>query len=175
MLAPRGVLLLDVPLAEDDIDESHELPAFVREANSDSQTTGNADSAAALAAAEMRVKVEDSFAELALNVPVVPDMPRKVVESKVLIGGSLTSKARALSRFSKYRVTASSTDRLRRVQAVERYIQNPNISAREPILAADSQMMVDDAQMLTISDPIRSVDTLELRANRNAKDLGKTE
>ncbi len=73
-----------------------------------------------------------------------------------MIGGALISKARAFSRYSKYKVTASSTDRLRRVQPVERYIQNSSISSQntEPYT---QESTTDNAQMLMISDPITTL------------------
>ncbi|KAF8964489.1 hypothetical protein BDZ97DRAFT_1660101, partial [Flammula alnicola] len=148
MLSPLGVLLFDVPLAEDDIDESLEFLPSESSINTPSNPTENTT------ATEIRIEVEDALGELAASDANAPHT-RVLVESKVLIGGSLISKSRALSRFSKYRVTASSTDRLRRVQAVERYIQNKATSAHEP--RASSPPAMDEAQMLVISDPITTV------------------
>ncbi|KAF8967518.1 hypothetical protein BDZ97DRAFT_1903384 [Flammula alnicola] len=151
MLSPLGVLLFDVPLAEDDIDESLEFPAPESSTNTPSNATMSTT------ATETRIEVEDALGELAAGDAIAADAPqtRVLVESKVLIGSSFISKSRALSRFSKYRVTASSTDRLRRVQAVERYVQNKATSAHEP--RASSPPAMDEAQMLVISDPVTTV------------------
>ncbi|KJA25396.1 hypothetical protein HYPSUDRAFT_53262 [Hypholoma sublateritium FD-334 SS-4] len=109
-----------------------------------------------LSAANMRIEVEEALGELVPDTPAMVDTPRVVVKTQVLIGGTLISKAHALSRFSKYRTTASSTDCLRRVQAIERYIQNPSISIHNSEKSGP-EATTDNTQMLMVSDPITTI------------------
>lgn len=122
ILAPSGTILFNVPLADDDIDESLEFP-FPPPAISDhSATAVDADGA------EIRVEVEDALGELALEAPAI--LPQKpITESVVLINGKMKSKARALADFVKYGKRTGSTDRLRCVQDIERHVQNKTVSS----------------------------------------------
>ncbi len=90
MLSPRGVLLLSVPLAADDIDKSHEFPILSGATNTrpheGSETTHRSEENAALptenalSAADMCIKVEDALDDLALDTPLLPvDTPRVIV------------------------------------------------------------------------------------------------
>ena len=107
ILAPFGTLLVDTPLADDDIDESIDSPPPAETTN---PPVPNID---LVNNANMHVKVEDALGELDsvdINPVVGQTSSQRIIESKVLIGGTLISKAQALSRYSKSRTHAGSTD-----------------------------------------------------------------
>jgi hypothetical protein len=145
MLAPFGTLLFDTPLDPDDVDDSleisnAELSSFAPSTNIDS--------------ADLRVEVEDSLGELAV-VDIAAELPAsRVVNSKIIINGKETAKARALSRYGKYRKCVSSTDRLRRVQEVERYAKNKALGSDD---TNASSAPIDETHSLIISDPITTL------------------
>ena len=149
ILAPFGTLLFDIPLAEDDIDESLEYPCPLSPIHS---------SESGLNDAEMRVEVEDAVAELStspIDTTYLPDPPqRRVVESQVLINGKPKSKARALADFNKYGKHTGSTDRLRRVQAIGRHIQNKTVGTSAPGFLPSPK---DDSEVLLVSDPVATI------------------
>ncbi|KAF8170592.1 hypothetical protein BJ912DRAFT_1025317 [Pholiota molesta] len=158
MLAPFGVLLFDVPLAQDDIDESLEhIPEM--STPTASLTTHSVDSGASAAAEsgaiETRIEVEDVLGELAATDISIAEPQRRVVDSKILIHGKETSKARALSHFSKYRKRVGSTDRLRRVQDIERHVQNKTVKSNAT--STSFPPPTDKADVLVISDPIATL------------------
>ena len=108
-----------------------------------------------IAESESRVDVEDTLDELASSeiVDVVAQPHTGTGFSwTIIINGIEVAKSRALSRYSKFRKHASSTDRLRRVQAVERYVKNKDFDAHtgSPI----SNSPTDETEILIISDPI---------------------
>lgn len=152
LLAPFGVLLFDVPLAEDDIDESLEYPTFHTAASSQPTNTYFNRQDNPIEEAETRVEIEDSLDELVSSESVTeqPDAPRNAFSSKILINGIEVSKSRALARYSKYRKHASSTDRLRRVQAVERYVKNKDLDVY-------TESPTDETNLLIISDSIATL------------------
>ena len=94
ILSPFGILLIDTPLADDDIDKSLEVLV-----EASPNKTPNLDTHEI----EMCVDIEDGLgAELAfLNEPVMGN--QKAFDSQVLIKGTVKNKARALKDFSKYR------------------------------------------------------------------------
>ncbi|KAF8159901.1 hypothetical protein B0H34DRAFT_843620 [Crassisporium funariophilum] len=148
ILSPFGTLLFNVPLADDDIDESLEVPTPSANTTADSDTHE----------VDMRIEVEDTLgAELASSNanPGQQTTVEKVFSSKVLINGHERSKARALKEFAKYRQQASSTDRLKRVQAVPRFVdtEKPLTSSTNPLSASQ----LDDPDQIIISDPIASL------------------
>jgi hypothetical protein len=151
ILAPFGALLFDVPLADDDIDESLEYPTpSIRGANTDALNSGLDD-------AEVRVEVEDALGELSTPLDSSTDLDapqRRVVESQILVNGKLKSKARVLADFAKYGKHSGSTDRLRRVQDIGRHIQNKSVSANTPESFPPPK---DDSEVLLVSDPIASI------------------
>ncbi len=93
ILSPFGILLVDTPLADDDIDESLEVLV-----EASPNETPNSD----IHEIEMRIDVEDGLgAELAfLNEPVMGN--QKAFDSQVLIKGTAKNKAHVLKDFSKY-------------------------------------------------------------------------
>lgn len=144
MLSPSGTMLFDMPLADDDIDESLECPSPPINSN------GSVDPDVA----ETRVEVEDALGELEI-VDATNASQKQNVETNVLVNGKLKSKARVLAEFSKYRKRAGSTDRLRRVQDIERHIQNKNTGAY-----TSSESLPppgDDSDVLLISDCVASL------------------
>ena len=143
ILSPSGTMLFDIPLAEDDIDESLELPgpspAIIHPSNND---------------AEARVEVEDALGELESTEAATTTLQKQKVDAHVLVDGKLKSKARALAEFSKYRKRVGSTDHLRRVQDIERHIQNKNIGSYSSEFLPPP---ADDADILLVSDCIASI------------------
>jgi hypothetical protein len=150
ILAPFGTLLFDVPLADDDIDESLEYPSPPPSVHGTTPNSGLDD-------AEVRVEVEDALGELSndsnhLDSSYAPQ--HRVVESQILINGKLKSKARLLADFAKYGKHSGSTDRLRRVQDIGRHIQNKSVTANTPESHPPPK---DDSEVLLISDPIATI------------------
>jgi hypothetical protein len=100
ILSPFGTILFDVPLADDDIDESLEAPG--------------PDTVVDARETEIRVDIEDELA--ASNTEELQDLTAAnpetlpTFDSKVLIKGTMINKARALKHFSKYRKHTGSTD-----------------------------------------------------------------
>jgi len=145
ILSPFGILLFTIPLADDDIDESLESSAD-RTTASDTHEV------------DMRVEVEDTLGvELtSSNNETSPTITiQKVINSTVLVNGHERSKARALKEFTKYRCHASSTDRLKRVQAVPRFVDTEKSFASSTNLLSAPQL--DDTEQVIISDPIASL------------------
>ena len=71
----------------------------------------------------------------------------------VTVNGVEMQKSKALARYSKYRKEVSSTDRLRRVQQVERYTQNaPSLE-----ISCATYLQQDEELIVEISDPITSL------------------
>jgi hypothetical protein len=149
ILAPFGTLLIDVPLAEDDIDESLEYLGPLSSENLGESGLNDAD---------VRVEVEDAVAELSAcpdNTAASSNSPRsQAVESQVLINGNMKSKARALADFNKYGKHTGSTDRLRRVQAIGRHVQNKTASTETTGFLPPPR---DDSEVLLVSDPIATI------------------
>jgi hypothetical protein len=148
ILAPSGILLFNVPLADDDIDESLEFPS-----PPPNISDHRAESTAATDTGdnETRVEVEDAFGELDTATLLPQD---QIIKSEVLINGKLKSKARALADFGKYGKRAGSTDRLRHVQDIERHVQNKTVSCAA---ATTFPLPEEDSQVLLISDCIATL------------------
>ncbi|KDR67270.1 hypothetical protein GALMADRAFT_47197, partial [Galerina marginata CBS 339.88] len=146
MLSPFGILLVDAPLAEDDIDESLEfLPSLATGKNDEpvNQEIQNGSDT------NMRLEVETALGELTTKLPEIPNFHKDVT-----FRGTRTSKARALARFIKDRKRhgPGSTDRLRRVQDVERH---PTSKKFDDELAAPAA--TDDSEVLFTLDPVSSL------------------
>ena len=140
IFSPFGTLLVNIPLEDDDEDESQEdlaaleVPLEVGLENS------------RIIEADMRVEVEESISQISPN-PEASENRSAGISPTVLIKGQEVSKARALAQFSKYRKVASSTDRLKRVQQQGRYSTlNPDLY----------QLPQSEQLVLAISDPIAS-------------------
>jgi hypothetical protein len=111
---PFGTLLVNVPLEDDDDDESQEgfaAPEVPSEVGLETPRSIKVD---------IHVEVEESFSQLADN-PAVSEHLSTSISSTVLIKGQEISKARALAQYGKYQKVASSTDHLKRVQQQGRY------------------------------------------------------
>jgi hypothetical protein len=146
ILSPFGTLLFEVPLDDDDIDESLEV---LTATSPDDETTDSRSHEM-----DMRVEVEDELgAELASNTETTAD--HRVINSKVLINGIEKSKARALKEFGKYWHHASSTDRLKCVQAIPRFVNTEKTLHPSPNHSLGYQ--VDDTDKIIISDPISTL------------------
>jgi hypothetical protein len=146
IFSPFGILLVNIPLEDDDEDESQENLAVP-----DVRLEVELENSRVLIEADMRVDVEDSISQIAsAQNPEVSEDRSPGISHTVLIKGQEVSKARALAQFSKYRKVASSTDRLKRVQQQGRYSTlNPN---------HDLQQLPQSEQLvLAISDPIASL------------------
>jgi len=161
LLAPFGVLLFDVSLAEDDTDESLEYP--ILDAIPSSQTPNSnsgRNNSQCLGESEARVEVEDRLDELVSSESVLIQQQSGVVfSSKVLINRTKMEKSRALARYSKFRKHASSTDRLRRVQDIKRYVKNDSLNEHigSGSLSDPPTSPTDETEVLVISDPITTL------------------
>ena len=156
ILAPFGVLLFDTPFAEDDIDES--LEDLVLPTTHSSQPTNiNPGRNNSIEELETRVEIEDTLQELAAseNVQVVQpgtEISQTEFSHTIVINGIKISKSRTLAQYSKFRKHAGSTDRLKRVQDVRRYItKNLDMHVGESLSPAD------ETEVLIISDPIATL------------------
>ena len=162
ILSPFGTLLFDAPLAEDDVDESLQALNSTQAGNSN-EATGSQPEAHEI---DMRIDIEDEIgAELAslstetTSTETTGTSNRRVFNSKVLIKGVEKSKARALKQFSKYRQHASSTDRLKRVQAIPRFVDTEKMFESNPNHSPDH--FIDDTEKILISDPISTLIRVE--------------
>lgn len=148
-LAPLGELLVNIPLTVDDQEDERNAmePPPVSSPTADLHT---------------RVEVEDALAELDEPGGEVPASSKKRTDPRqVLIGNTYVRKSRALAQYSKYRVVANSTDRLRRVQAEKRYTggidQLDDIMENMPSSATLTGLTNDNMDILQLADPIASV------------------
>jgi hypothetical protein len=150
ILSPFGTLLFNVPLADDDIDESLEPITF-------SSATTNSGSDSRAHEADMRTDVEDKLgAELAfLNAKTTPD--KRLFNSKVLIKGIEKLKACALKDFNRYWQHSSSTDHLKRVQAIPRFVNTDETHNFGPNRSPGYHTVSDDTDQVIISDPISTL------------------
>ena len=145
ILSPFGTLLVNVPLADDDIDESLEVPT---------DALANITTELDFHETEMRVTVED---ELAANLTSSNSEITKAFDSKVLINSTAKNKARALKDFSKFCKHTGSTDRLKRVQSVLRYVDHGNSFTTETPNNTSAMSHVDDSSKIVMSDPIATL------------------
>jgi hypothetical protein len=152
ILSPFGTLLFDVPLADDDIDESLEAPSSTG-TSTDEITDSRAHEI------DMRIDVEDEIgaelASLSESSNTETTTNQRIFNPKVLVKGVEKSKARALKDFSKYRQHASSTDRLKRVQAIPRFVDTEKTLDSSPNHSLEH--LIDDTEKILISDPIATL------------------
>ncbi|KAF8066505.1 hypothetical protein FPV67DRAFT_1652976 [Lyophyllum atratum] len=127
ILSPFGVLLVNIPLDDDDVDESVELPECPSPRVQSANTASDVD--------DVRVEIEDALGED--EEDEIPEHGSNSLTSSaaststsfdrfLLVNGKKILKSRALSMRSRYNKKASSTDRLKRVQEVERYTKRTN-------------------------------------------------
>ena len=128
ILSPLGTLLFAIPLADDDIDESLEVPTV---ALTDGTISGDHEM-------DMCVDVEDELGvELASSNTKTTN--QRLFDSKVLIKGTKKSKSHALKDFHKYRQHAGSTDRLKCVQSIPRFVDTEKTLNSKPNHSPESQ------------------------------------
>ena len=146
------ILLFNVPLVDDDIDES--LEASSSPGTSDSETT---DSRAH--ETDMCIDVKDEIgAELASSLELSnaePTTNQRIFNSKVLVKGVKKPKACMLKDFSKYRQQASSTDHLKCVEAIPRFVDTQKMLDSSPNHSLEHH--IDDTEKILISDPIATL------------------
>ena len=155
ILSPFGTLLFDVPLAADDIDESLEATSSTGTTPADEIT----DSESRAHEIDMRINVENEFGAELASSNTETTVNRKIFNPKVLVKGVEKSKARALKEFSKYRQHASSTDRLKRVQAIPRFVDTEKMQDFSSNHSPENH--IDDAEIILISDPIATLIRVE--------------
>jgi hypothetical protein len=152
ILSPKGTLLVNSPLSVDDIDKS--LDSFLfKEANSGSDSPQISH--------ESRVDVENALIEAALEDADVVQNFRQPFDRKVMVNGKELAKSRALAQYSKYRKRVGSTDRLKRVQGINRYAQNSTPISNIPSI---DNPLSPDAPVLMISDPVATLLCCDNRA-----------
>lgn len=137
ILAPRGTLLVNLPLAPND-DEDDEGDGIVstepmQPADSEDATDGLRE-------------LEDAAAEVVLDEATHTQSQSLKF---IMIDGALVSKARALSLRFKYKKTSASTDRLRRVANESKY--------SKPFIDNDDSAADDDSPRLMVNDPISTL------------------
>ncbi|KAF8056026.1 hypothetical protein FPV67DRAFT_686987 [Lyophyllum atratum] len=170
ILSPTGALIIDLPLAPDDNEDEDEtiVPTNSHPPASDSDglviRTTDIDDAVAddnAVTGDVTADPEDLDAHLDAAVPTAsssspgPTTPAPQVrsfENFVIIGGKKLSKSRALALRSKYSKTTSSTDRLKRVQEVERY--GPRFTTGQDVSQYDSAF---GGPCLLLQEPIASL------------------
>ena len=131
ILSPFGTLLFNIPLADDDVDESLQVEAPSSAGNSPDEGTD-----ARTHEIDMHIDVEDEIgAELASTTETTVN--QRIFNSKVLVKGVEKSKACALKDFSRYRQHASSTDRLKHVQAIPRFVDTEKMLDSSPNQSLD--------------------------------------
>lgn len=135
ILAPRGVMLFNLTLSPDDnedeeVEASTELPPA-----EDDLTDGLRE-------------LEDAAAEVELD-PIPLSTDREPFLKFIKIDGTVVNKARALSRRIKYKQSATSTDRLRRVKDKGRYDNE--------VEEEDDQVTEAEGPRIAIHDPVATL------------------
>ena len=108
---------------------------------------------------DMCIDIEDEIGAELASSNTETTANRRIFNSKVLVKGVEKSKARALKDFSKYRQHASSTDRLKRVQAIPRFVDTEKTLDSSPNHSPDHH--IDDTEKILISDPISTLIRVE--------------
>ena len=140
--SPFGTLLFNVPLVDDDVDESLEAPTVSSEiANSDSRAHET----------DMRINIENGLASS--NTETAPD--KRLFNFKVIIKDIERSKAHALKDFHKYQQHASLTDCLKCVQAIPRFVNTEKIHEFGPNHPPECH--ADNVDRVIMLDPISTL------------------
>lgn len=145
ILSPKGNLLVNSPLSMDDVDES--LDSFLFK-----EASGNSDPSQI--SHQSREAVENALVAAALEDADIIQNFRPPFDRKVMINGKEVAKSRALAQYSKYRKQVGSTDRLKRVQGIDRYVQNSSATSNIPSI---DNPLPPDCPVLMISDPIATL------------------
>jgi hypothetical protein len=151
ILSPNGTLLVNSPLSANDVDES--LDSFLFE-----EVNGSAGDSSPFFQ-ESRLDVENALVEATLEDADIVQTFRRPFDRKVMVNGTELAKSRALAQYSKYRKQVGSTDRLKRVQGIERYAQNS--ASISPNL---DNALSPDVPVLMISDPVATLLSCDNRA-----------
>ena len=161
ILAPHGVLLVGQPLDPDDIDESLDDASMDNGGTAPNPTTEEE----AASSVDNRLEVEDMLAEHAASSresdSAEPLVSTRAFGRFISVNGKEVVKSRALAQYSKYRKFVSSTDRLRRVQAVGRYVSAYSSSSK---CLSTLSKSTPDTPVLVVSDPIVSLLICDNRA-----------
>jgi hypothetical protein len=144
MLSPHGVLLVDVPLAADDNEDDDDII-------SSSAVGMSIDIPEPNVAPSLSPDLKDAVAGEPEDVAELPRAP--LFDKFTFIGGKKLAKSRALALRSKYNRTTSSTDRLKRVQEIERYSES-YATPRQSISEFDSAF---GAPCLMLQEPIATL------------------
>jgi hypothetical protein len=155
ILSPFGTLLFNVPLADDDVDESLEASPAGNSAE-EVRVTASESRAHEI---DMRINVEDEIGHELTSSNTETTANQRIFSPKVLVKGVEKSKARALKEFSKYRQHTSSTDRLKRVQAIPRFVDTEKTLDSSPNHSQDYH--IDDTEKILVSDPISTLIRVE--------------
>ncbi|KAF6755550.1 hypothetical protein DFP72DRAFT_1008601 [Ephemerocybe angulata] len=151
MLAPKGELLVAVPLSQDDVDESSEALLLQSDHVERPQSTDEEE--------EARMEIEDELEAMEFTVdaqdtpgpgdsaPSSITAPPKI-EHTITVNGKKVSKSRILSMMNRYRRHTASADRLKRVQDIERF------QASQADVSASYN---SDSNLLLIHDPIATL------------------
>jgi len=97
---------------------------------------------------DMRIDIKD---ELGAKLVQNPETKRSL-NSNISIKGITKSKARALKDFGKYQQHASSTDHLKRVQDIPRFV-----TTEESLTLSPTCSLEDDTEKIIVSDPISTL------------------
>jgi hypothetical protein len=148
IFSPRGIFLINKPLGHDDIDESLIFP---ENAEPTSIYTTNS-------AADARLEVENALGQAIGEDESTrkPDSEPPVART-ITVKGKEIDKSRLLAKYSKYRKNVGSTDRLRRVQDVERYVQNSTPFETSDLDNSELTQDSPDELVITISDPVATL------------------
>ncbi|KAF6751588.1 hypothetical protein DFP72DRAFT_1135958 [Ephemerocybe angulata] len=167
LLAPAGALLVNIPLGEDDLDESSEHFALNATADpsdpapeTSSLHTDTADPAPETSlngtTSEAQVDIEDVIETTETNddLPHNPTTEESsetqvtaIPSHSILVNGKIMRKSKVVAMFSRYRKKVTSWDRLKRVQEMERY-QSAHDQGTE---------YGSDTRLLLIHDPIATL------------------
>ena len=144
ILSPSGTMLFNLPLTDDNIDESLDCPSLP--ISSDKSADPNI--------AETCIEVEDALGKVE-TADTMTASPKWKIKTDILFNGKFKSKAQVLAELSKYREQVGSMDHLYCVQDIEWHIQNKNI-----IAYASSESLPppsNDTEVLLISDCVASL------------------
>ncbi|TFK71092.1 hypothetical protein BDN72DRAFT_856481 [Pluteus cervinus] len=170
ILSPFGVLLPTSPPLADDVDESLDDVALAAQEPSDPQHDDNnsivqgssdlrhEENERRIIEIDNRIEVENALTEASAedtgptpstDLVIPPTGASRAVQSPpfaqfLVVNGKELVKSRILSQYGKYRRSTTSTDRLRRVQEVERYVSTHSAakSHRQPSGSPDDINLV---------------------------------
>jgi hypothetical protein len=134
ILSPAGEILVTIDFSAEDNDSL--------DVSDESEASSSLPGELAVSDAEARVEIEDAIAELEEEPTTQPEIT--IFPKSLSINGHAVSKSRVLAQFSKHRKVATSTDRLKRVQHVQRYSTHSSESTHLTDPDATGALMVHD-------------------------------